>query len=584
MYIPRYVGSKAVDRITRSRIHIKRCALRTEPEEVSRSPSSCEHLLNLHYRGPAKGYLSALEEEKHQMEALIGTLLASQDPRARTLVQDIAQDPLAREVLSRVDRSIVGTQGRLQGAGRWPDRIEASKSGRVGKRMTGEMASSTYEWQDHLLHIIATSPSAAATFPPSSASPSRLLPGPHCTSVSPVQPGYHPSPPEHHVHARDPLHHTMRPDPGSIHPSLALRNSHPSLHSAYAGYPHQNHALQAKPGPGPLQMEVLQPFSIQHEEVSLESPRQRRRIDNSMVDVVRKLRHAQSAHSLDGRPAVERLSWAGGRSHQSHGKPSSGSPSFCYFGLTWRSRTHGAQHPKKEAPLRSRRHASCQLMTLLIPKIATMPWANSVWTTTRRYDTMAKRVACTSLDRHCEMTLDKRVAYGKWRKGVGRSEHGIGFLVYWLTNLATDRRFPPARVWPPIEPANHRRRIRVEDYGVRLPSKERQAFLLQLFFAYVNTSLPLFKEEPFMDAWRRSVDDLYVKLKYSAQSTSKMWEQRARRSGSRWLWDTYQTVSHSLYCWSYFRLRSGSPMTNFLSPRTGRCGPPVNRTSPRPST
>jgi len=95
----------------------------------------------------------------------------------------------------------------------------------------------------------------------------------------------------------------------------------------------------------------------------------------------------------------------------------------------------------------------------------------------------------------------------------------LGFGFYWLTNRDDyDRRFPPARVWPPIEPGNHRRRIRVEDYGVRLPSKERQAFLLQLFFTHVNTSLPLFKEEPFMEAWRRSVDDLYVNSMYSPQS------------------------------------------------------------------
>jgi len=255
------------------------------------------------------------------MEALIGTLLASQDPRARTLIQDVVQDPLAREVLSRVDRSIVGTQGRLQGAGRWSDRNEASKSGRVGKRMTGEMASSTYEWQDHLLHIIATSPSAVS-FRPSSASSSRPLPGPHSTSVSPVQPGYHPSPPEHNVHHRESLHHSLHADPGSVHPSLALRNSHPSLHSAYAGYPQQNPGLQSKPSHGQLQVDVLQPFSISREEVNLESPRQRRRIENSMVDVVRTLRHAQSAHSLDGRSSTAgALSWVG-PTHRSHGKPS----------------------------------------------------------------------------------------------------------------------------------------------------------------------------------------------------------------------------------------------------------------------
>ena len=270
------------------------------------------------------------------MEALIGTLLASQDPRARTLIQDMVQDSLAREVLSRVDRSIVGTQGRLQGAGRWPDRNEASKSGRVGKRMTGEMASSTYEWQDHLLHIIATSPSAATTFRPSSAS-SRLLSGPHSNSVSPVQPGYHPSPPEHHVHHRDHLHHSLHADPGSIHPSLALRNSHPSLNSAYAGYPPQNPGMQPKPSLGQLQVEVVQPFSMPREEVNLESPRQRRRIENSMVDVMRTLRHAQSAHSLDGRSPAGALSWTG-PNHRSHGKPASSAASAIYFRLTSRSR------------------------------------------------------------------------------------------------------------------------------------------------------------------------------------------------------------------------------------------------------
>jgi hypothetical protein len=255
------------------------------------------------------------------MEALIGTLLASQDPRARTLIQDIVQDPLAREVLSRVDRSIVGTQGRLQGASRWSERNEAGKSGRVGKRMTGEMASSTYEWQDHLLHIIATSPSATA-FRPSSASSSRLLPAPHGTNVSPGQPGYHPSPPEHNVHhRRETIHHPLQADPGSIHPSLAVRSSHPSLHSAYAGYPQQNPGLQSKPGQGPLQMEVLQPFSISREEVNLESPRQRRRIENSMAGVVQTLRHVQSAHSLGGRSTAAGLSWAG-PTQRSHGKSS----------------------------------------------------------------------------------------------------------------------------------------------------------------------------------------------------------------------------------------------------------------------
>lgn len=183
------------------------------------------------------------------------------------------------------------------------------------------------------------------------------------------------------------------------------------------------------------------------------------------------------------------------------------------------ARSRSAQSPT-EGLLSSHRITSCHPATLLILKTAMMPWAISALTTMRRSDTTAKRVACTCSDRHCETTVGKRVASGEWRKGSAELKVGLGVLVCWLTKLDDDRRFPPARVWPSIEPGNHRRRIRVEDYGVRLPSKERQAFLLQIFFIHVNTLLPLFIEEPFMEAWHRSVDDLYVNLVYSTQSVT----------------------------------------------------------------
>jgi hypothetical protein len=138
-----------------------------------------------------------------------------------------------------------------------------------------------------------------------------------------------------------------------------------------------------------------------------------------------------------------------------------------------------------------------------------------------------------SLDDNAEVRYHGKASglhlLGPALRNDSRQEGGVWYVAQrvggvkvgcWLTKLDDDRRFPPARVWPSIEPGNHRRRIRVEDYGVRLPSKERQAFLLQLFFIHVNTSLPLFIEEPFMDAWHRSVDDLYVHLMYSVQSVT----------------------------------------------------------------
>jgi hypothetical protein len=42
-------------------------------------------------RGPPKGYIDAIEARLHQMEALIGIILASGDPRAEALLQDLKE-------------------------------------------------------------------------------------------------------------------------------------------------------------------------------------------------------------------------------------------------------------------------------------------------------------------------------------------------------------------------------------------------------------------------------------------------------------------------------------------------------------
>ena len=100
------------------------------------------------HRGPAKGYLSDLEMKLHQMEALIGVLLASNDPRAVSLVADISQDSAARDILQRVDNSAVGTRNISQ------DANARSGMASVGKRIATELADSTQEWQSHLSTII----------------------------------------------------------------------------------------------------------------------------------------------------------------------------------------------------------------------------------------------------------------------------------------------------------------------------------------------------------------------------------------------------------------------------------------------
>lgn len=69
----------------------------------------------------------------HQTEALLGILIGSNDERARTLLEDLAkvclslkrhllseavmgpkQDPLAKEIINRVDKSPYGVRGRIR--------------------------------------------------------------------------------------------------------------------------------------------------------------------------------------------------------------------------------------------------------------------------------------------------------------------------------------------------------------------------------------------------------------------------------------------------------------------------------------
>ncbi|THH11444.1 hypothetical protein EW146_g8047 [Bondarzewia mesenterica] len=65
-------------------------------------------------RGPPKGYIDAIESRLHQTEALVGILLAVNDTHA--LLDDLTQDPLAREIIERVDKSPYGIKGRTRGA------------------------------------------------------------------------------------------------------------------------------------------------------------------------------------------------------------------------------------------------------------------------------------------------------------------------------------------------------------------------------------------------------------------------------------------------------------------------------------
>ena len=110
-------------------------------------PLACTFLGPSRKRGPPKGYIDAIEARLHQTEALLGIILATRDPRAQNLIRDIAKDPLAKEIIDRVDQSAYGVQGR-----KWNDakggavktRHHASESSRKTNSSKPEVASTQY--------------------------------------------------------------------------------------------------------------------------------------------------------------------------------------------------------------------------------------------------------------------------------------------------------------------------------------------------------------------------------------------------------------------------------------------------------
>lgn len=52
---------------------------------------ACTFLGPSRKRGPPKGYIDAIEARLHQTEALVGIMLATKDPRAHSLLEDLAK-------------------------------------------------------------------------------------------------------------------------------------------------------------------------------------------------------------------------------------------------------------------------------------------------------------------------------------------------------------------------------------------------------------------------------------------------------------------------------------------------------------
>ncbi|KAF8964723.1 fungal-specific transcription factor domain-containing protein, partial [Flammula alnicola] len=189
-------SSKACDQCRKSKCKCER----TGPSEPCKNcimlGTPCTFLGPSRKRGPPKGYIDAIEARLHQTEALLGIMLATSDARAQSLLRDIGKDPLAKEIITRVDNSPYGVKGRKR------EDIALSVGGKLRSAQSSETSlpggqkektetdkvdlTSTHpsnEWQDRvstMLNAAAAAASSTSAGPQqaTSASPSAAAPVP----------------------------------------------------------------------------------------------------------------------------------------------------------------------------------------------------------------------------------------------------------------------------------------------------------------------------------------------------------------------------------------------------------------------
>ncbi|KAI0308118.1 fungal-specific transcription factor domain-containing protein [Multifurca ochricompacta] len=165
-------SSRACDQCRKTKSKCERFKSDDEPcKSCLAAGTACTFLGPSFKRGPPKGYIHAIEQRWHQVESVLGAILASTDPNVQVLINNLRKDDLARDILSRVDSGPFGPTGRLNlSAAMTKEDFFASIMNNDAQhprdpsrpkrqsRMSREIVSSnnsmlvtpTLEWQDHL--------------------------------------------------------------------------------------------------------------------------------------------------------------------------------------------------------------------------------------------------------------------------------------------------------------------------------------------------------------------------------------------------------------------------------------------------
>ncbi|KAI0650838.1 hypothetical protein C8Q79DRAFT_408501 [Trametes meyenii] len=252
-------------RSTRACDHCRRTKSKCEKPREGQSCRACAALgLSCtftdpsHKRGPPKGYILTLERRLHQVEALLGTIIGSDDPRARSLVQDLSRDKLASHIINKVHVGPFGPGGRSSHPfSTTKEDFLASITGDLGDNASEQSGSSqdpqndlslltpTSEWQDRIRNLLSASRSEGSLLATSAMSPPAEGKPRRATYPS-ASTGHTPAP-----YMQPYAMHATSPNPSNVPPffydysqwaqSSAMRTSaQPTAPQAPAVMPHNN--------------------------------------------------------------------------------------------------------------------------------------------------------------------------------------------------------------------------------------------------------------------------------------------------------------------------------------------------------
>ncbi|KAI0088316.1 fungal-specific transcription factor domain-containing protein [Irpex rosettiformis] len=141
-------SSKACDQCRKSKCKCERSSPAEPCKNCILLGTACTFLGPSRKRGPPKGYIDAIEARLHQTEALVGILLASKDSRAKSLLEDLSEDSLAKEIIDRVNNSPYGHKGRKRGGNSGASRTKTTPSSEPKEDNPPPPAQPIHEWQD----------------------------------------------------------------------------------------------------------------------------------------------------------------------------------------------------------------------------------------------------------------------------------------------------------------------------------------------------------------------------------------------------------------------------------------------------